>query len=99
MRCSLSAWAERFSATDPATLVIETPAEATERLVETVAQAGLDGDGTADLLAVESRGEVPHVDAVFSRRDTDTLGDLPRFDDISFSSLLERVESVLADTD
>lgn len=95
----LSAWAARFSATDPATLVIKTPAEATELLVETVTRAGLDADGTADLLAVDSLGEVPHVDAVFSRRQPDTtLVDVPRFDDGSFSALLERVESVLADT-
>ena len=93
----LAAWAERFSASDPVTLLIESPSEATDLLVEAVAASGLEGDGTADLLAVDPRVEpLPPFDAVFSRRDT--RGDLagaPRFDHTSMPSLVECLDRVL----
>jgi hypothetical protein len=55
-----------------------------EPLVAAVAAAGLDSDGSPDLLAVEA--EPPGVDAVFSRREHGG-GRVPRFDDTSIDRL------------
>ena len=86
----LEAWGGTFSATDPATLLIRTPPETTERLVEAVGRAGLDRDGTAELVAVDGEVEelCEQVEAVYTRRDLGgALAGRPRFDDSSTESL------------
>ncbi len=77
----LKAYGEAVSADHDLTLVIAT--REVEPLIAAVAEAGLDADGTADLLAVDA--PPPGVDAVLSRRD---YGGLPRFDESSLDSLL-----------
>jgi hypothetical protein len=84
----LHAWAAAFDGRDDATLVIHTLAEQAEALVRVVTEAGLEGDGGPDLLAVEADAElVASVDAVFSRAaEADTLP-APRYDDTSIAEL------------
>jgi hypothetical protein len=76
----LRAYGSAVSGADDATLVIVTTDA--DALVRAVAAAGLDGDGSADLLAVETAPA--GVDAVFSRREH---GALPRYDDTSLDGL------------
>ena len=75
---------------DPATLMIRTPPEITGMLVDAVGRAGLEGDGSAELVAVDGELEAlrEQVDAVFSRRELGAaLAGTPRFDDSSTDSL------------
>jgi hypothetical protein len=83
----LRAYGTAVSAGDDATLVIVAPGDA-EPLVAAVAAAGLDGDASPDLLAVEARPA--GVDAVFSRNEH---GGLPRFDDTSLAGLRELLDA------
>jgi hypothetical protein len=76
----LRAYGEAVSGADDATLVIVTADP--DALVAAVAAAGLDGDGSADLLAVEAAST--GVDAVFSRREHRGL---PRYDETSLDGL------------
>jgi hypothetical protein len=65
----LAAWGATFDAGDPVTLVIETPAEAMDALVRAVAEAGLEDDDTADLLAIDpAKQPLPATEFVYSRR-------------------------------
>jgi hypothetical protein len=76
----LAAYGATVSGDDDATLVIVTDDPAS--LLDAVADAGLDGDGSADLLAVEAAP--PGLDAVLSRR---AHSDLPRYDETSLGGL------------
>jgi hypothetical protein len=76
----LRAYGSVVSGADDATLVIVTADPGA--LVPAVAAAGLDDDGSADLLAVEAAPA--GVDAVFSRREH---GGLPRYDETSLDGL------------
>jgi hypothetical protein len=76
----LRAYGAAVSADDDATLVIVAPDP--EPLVDAVSAAGLDGDRSPDLLAVDT--EPAGADAVFSRREH---GALPRFDDAALDGL------------
>ncbi len=79
----LGAYGAAISGTDDVTLVIVTGDP--EPLVRAVEAAGLDGDGTADMIAVS---EAPAgVVAVFSRREHRGL---PRFDESSIGALITR---------
>jgi hypothetical protein len=82
----LRAYGSAVSAADDATLVIVT--DDANRLVAAVAAAGLDGDTSPDLLAVEA--QPAGVDAVFSRREQGS--GLPRFDDSSLDALRALLE-------
>jgi len=76
----LEAYGATVTGADDVTLVIVTADP--EPLVQAVAAAGLDGDGTADLIAVSDPPAA--VDAVLSRREHDGL---PRYDDTSIAAL------------
>ncbi len=76
----LRAYGSVISGADDATLVIVTADPGA--LLPAVAAAGLDDDGSADLLAVEAAPA--GVDAVFSRREH---GGLPRYDETSLDGL------------
>ena len=76
----LDAYGAAISADDDVTLVIVTVDP--EPLVRAVAAAGLDGEGTADLIAVSE--PPPGVDAVLSRRERRSL---PRYDDTTIDAL------------
>jgi hypothetical protein len=77
----LETWRDSFSAADNATLVIQTPEYATERLIAAVSQAGLDGDDAADMVAVgDEAAELGAVVAVLSRREDRGL---PRLDTVA----------------
>jgi hypothetical protein len=82
----LAAYGSAFSAADDATLVIVTADP--DPLVAAVAAAGMDGDESADLLAVEAAP--PGADAVLSRGGH---GALPRFDETSLDGLRALVEA------
>jgi glycosyltransferase involved in cell wall biosynthesis len=85
----LAAWGRAFSAADEVTLVIV--GEAGPALQQAVAAAGIEGEGSADLLAVPER--VPFVDAVYTRRPLpEDLRGLPRFDDATLAGLRTLVE-------
>jgi hypothetical protein len=85
----LAAWGQTFTDADEATLVIQTPADAVERLIAAVSRAGLDGEGSPDLVAVDADpAELRPIDAVFSRAAQDgPLGEAPRFDETSVVAL------------
>jgi hypothetical protein len=85
----LRAWGATFAGRDDVTLVIHTPAEETDRLVEVVSRAGLDGEDGPDLVAVEAGDPaLTAVDAVFSRRaPVGALATAPRYDDTTLSEL------------
>ena len=76
----LRAYGSVVSGADDATLVIVTADPGA--LLPAVSAAGLDDDGSADLLAVEAAPA--GVDAVFSRREH---GGLPRYDETSLDGL------------
>jgi hypothetical protein len=77
----LETWRDSFSADDKVTLVIHTPAYATERLIAAVSRAGLDGDDAADMVAVgDDADELGSVVAVLSRNED---GGLPRLDTVA----------------
>jgi hypothetical protein len=76
----LAAYGAAFSGEDDVTLVIVTADAAP--LLDAVAAAGLDGDGSPDMMAVDA--PPPGVDAVFSRHEHD---DLPRFDTATVAAL------------
>ena len=86
----LAAYGREFSAGDDATLVIVAP-DAADRLVEAVAAAGVDGEGSADLLAMS---EPPRgLDALYSRREPPPkLVGLPAFDDSTVEGLRRMME-------
>jgi hypothetical protein len=78
----LSAYGDAFGATDDITLVIATDDGDVAPLLDAVAAAGLDGEGSPDMIAVPA---APHgVDAVLSRREH---ADVPRFDETTLPSL------------
>ncbi len=78
----LSAYGSTFGATDDITLVIATDDGDVAPLLEAVAAAGMDGDGSPDMIAVPI---APHgVDAVLSRREHTGV---PRVDETTVSSL------------
>jgi hypothetical protein len=71
-----------FRERDAATLVILAQDVDTDRLVEAVAGAGLDGDGSPDLLALTGSGEAPEApDAVFTRRTATPFAGVPSLAD------------------
>jgi hypothetical protein len=77
----LETWRDSFSADDQVTLVIQTPAYATERLIAAVSQAGLDGDDAPDMVAVgDDAAELGAVVAVLSRNEDPGL---PRLDTVA----------------
>ncbi len=76
----LSAYGNVFGAADDITLVIA--AADVAALMEAVATAGLDGDGSPDMLAVPALPQ--GVDAVLSRREH---AGVPRFDETTLPSL------------
>jgi hypothetical protein len=77
----LSAYARTFTGADDVTLVIATADPGA--LLAAVATAGLDGDGSPDMLALATAP--PGVDAIFSRRPVAAAA--PRFDDASLPAL------------
>ena len=80
----LSAYGDTFGATDDITLVIATGDGHVAPLLDAVATAGLDGEGSPDMIAVPV---APHgIDAVLSRREHT---DVPRFDETTLPSLRE----------
>lgn len=79
----LEAYGAAVSGDDDITLVIVTADP--EPLIEAVAAAGLDGEGTADLIAVDAAP--PGVHALLSRREH---GGLPRYDETSLQALRTR---------
>jgi hypothetical protein len=84
----LQAWVAAFDGRDDATLVIHTPAEHAEQLVDVVTRAGLDREDGPDLLAVEADAEVvAGVDAIFTRFDTGDAFAAPRYDDATVAQL------------
>jgi hypothetical protein len=85
----LSVWGELFSAHDDATLVIQTPADATEALVGAIGVAGLDREDAPDLLAVVAESDaLTAVDMVFTRRAGDgVLPGVPRYSDETLAAL------------
>jgi hypothetical protein len=80
----LRAWARTFPAPDGVTLVIDTPAGATERLIEAVSSLGFEETGP-DLVAIDLSEAAAGFDAVFSRAARPV--DAPRFDDTSLDAL------------
>ncbi len=80
----LRAYGATVSGEDDVTLVIVT--DDPEPLIGAVAAAGLDGEGTADLIAVDA--PPPGVHALLSRREH---GGLPRYDETSIGTLRARV--------
>jgi Glycosyl transferase family 2 len=76
----LRAYGDNVSGADDITLVIVTANP--EPLIEAVAAAGLDGEGTADLIAVDA--PPPGVQALLSRHEH---GGLPRYDETSIQAL------------
>jgi hypothetical protein len=86
----LAAWARTFDGSDPATLIIYAPDTAEQDMLSAlsgpIAEAGLDADGTADVLALPipatAEGEVElcqMASAVLTRRDpADIFRFLPR---------------------
>lgn len=90
----LAAYGREFSARDDATLVIVAP-ETGDELLETVAAASVDGEGSADLLAVAE--PIRGLDALYSRRSApaELLG-LPHFDDLTVAGLRGMMERRLA---
>jgi Glycosyl transferase family 2/Glycosyl transferases group 1 len=89
----LTAYASAFSAADDATLVIRlgNDADAVDRIEAAVAKAGLDGEDSADLLAVPAHAPVAPaaVDAVLSARLPDgALAAPPCFDADGISALV-----------
>jgi glycosyltransferase involved in cell wall biosynthesis len=91
----LAVYGREFSAADDTTLVI-VAREAGDELVHAVAAAEIDGEDSADLIAVPR--PVPFVDALYSRRPAPPdLAGVPRFDDASVAglrTLLERRRTV-----
>jgi glycosyltransferase involved in cell wall biosynthesis len=78
----LADYGRQFGAADEATLVILAVGADTERLVQVVEAAGLEGDDTPDLLALTEPGSQPDaVHAVFSRRRAGEFASAPRVDD------------------
>ncbi len=64
----LELWRDSFTSADAATLVIYTPAYATQALLAAVTTAGLDGDDAPDMVAVdEGADELAEAVAVLSR--------------------------------
>ena len=83
----LAAWAANFPGAAGATLVIQTPAAATEELLEAVRRAGLDDETGPDLVAVDAPvAELGDLHALFSRVPSPECA-LPRFDDESTEAL------------
>jgi hypothetical protein len=80
----LQAYGAAVTGEDDVTLVIVT--DDPRPLIEAVAAAGLDGEGTADLIAVDA--PPPGVHALLSRREH---GGLPRYDETSIGTLRARV--------
>jgi hypothetical protein len=80
----LAAYGAAFGAGDDVTLVIATADGDVAQLLEAVAAAGLDGEGSPDMIAVP---HAPHgVDAVLSRREH-SVPRVPRFDETTLASL------------
>jgi hypothetical protein len=78
----LAAYGTAFGAGDDVTLVIATADGDVASLLDAVAAAGLDGEGSPDMIAVP---QAPHgVDAVLSRREH---AGVPRFDETTLASL------------
>jgi hypothetical protein len=93
-RTLLSAWASAFTADDDATLVIHTPAEATEALIAAVGEADLEEGAAPDLLAVgDGARELEGVDVLFSRKHHEIP--LPRFDDAGLAALRAHADRLL----
>lgn len=92
----LRSWAAAFPSGTDATLVIHTPVDATERLIEAVGRAGLDAADGPDLVAVGGEPDaLADVDALFTRRaPTGALAAVPRFDDASTAELRSYAETV-----
>jgi hypothetical protein len=77
----LETWRDSFGAADEATLVIHTPAHATEELIAAVGRAGLDSGDVADMVAVgDDADELTAVVAVLSRHED---AGLPRLDTVA----------------
>jgi hypothetical protein len=97
----LRGWAETFDARDDVTLVIHAPGwtleEADAKLSPLVAQAGLDGDDAADLLALAlpasaetEAGLAAGARAILSRRPSRApFHGVPTVDVVSMSALRE----------
>jgi len=103
----LRGYGERFGSADDVTLVLYSPgtdpAELEPALLAAAAAAGLDGEGSADLLALElgkpvdDRLLAASVDALLSERTPDwALGGLPRFGGVSMGELRSHAEAVLS---
>lgn len=89
----LPAWAQAFDGRNDITLLIQTLAGDTPRLIEAVTRAGLDGDEGPDLVAGEFDGDtMESVAAVFSRVPAGgALATAPRYGP---ASLIELAESI-----
>jgi len=75
----LEIWRDSFTATDAATLVIDTPPQMTDALVDAVTRAGFGDDGAPDMVAVNGGDEtVLDAVAVLSRQ----TRPLPRLDSV-----------------
>jgi hypothetical protein len=75
----LEIWRESFTSEDPATLVIDTPPQMTDALVDAVSRAGFADDGAPDMVAVNGGDEtVLEAVAVLSRQ----TRPLPRLDSV-----------------
>ena len=78
----LRAYGEHFSGADDATLVIYAPhvdqAELEQQLVETAAAAGMDGEGSADMLALPFARRHPDEEALAAGIDAVLSPDPPR---------------------
>ena len=89
----LPAWADAFDGRDDVTLLIQTLAADTPRLVEAVTRAGLDRPDGPDLVAGEVDAEtLASIAAVFSRVATNgALATAPRYEPASLAELAESI--------
>jgi hypothetical protein len=106
----LRGYGERFGADDDVTLVIYSPdadpAELEPKLLAAATAAGLDGEATADLLAMplgerveDERLLAASVDAALSERASDwAFGAVPRFGDSELDGLRAEAERVRSRT-
>jgi hypothetical protein len=82
----LRAWADAFPASTAVTLAIDTPSDATERLIEAVSRAQLPDTGGPDLVAVDlATGTVDRPGAVYSRHRRGI--EAPHFDERTLAEL------------
>ncbi len=89
----LRAWDDAFDGRDDVTLLIQTLAADTPRLVEAVTRAGLDRPDGPDLVAGEVDAEtMASIAAVFSRvSGNGALAAAPRYDPDSLTELAESI--------